>query len=166
MSTSAYQRLARNVREFEKSYPEGLAARLEWWGEALGIDRVRLLRMIGLSRRQAARRKDDDLKAIVENPEWADYALGVEGLLARLITLYKHDWRDLAEKIRESAKAWREEKSRAAGAKGATRRPRARRNGKTSDFWAERIQEGGPDVLGALTSYLIVSQAEADRAES
>jgi hypothetical protein len=61
MSTSAYGKIARNIRELEKTYPEGLAARLEWWGEALGMDRVRLLGMIGLSRRQAARRKDDDL---------------------------------------------------------------------------------------------------------
>jgi hypothetical protein len=163
---TAYQRLARNVREFTKSYPEGRAERLAWWGEALGIDRVRLLRMIGLSRREAERRKDDDLKAIVESPEWADNALGVEELLARLLTLYKHDWRDLAEKIRESAKSWREQTSHAAGAKGAPQRLHARRNGKTSDDWAERIHEGGPDVLGALTSYLIVSQAEADRSES
>jgi hypothetical protein len=122
--------------------------------------------MIGLSRRQAARRKDDDLREIVENLEWADNALGVEGLLARLLTLYQHDWRDLAEKIREAAKTRREETSHGAGAKSATGRPHARRNGKTSDVWADRIHEGGPDALGALISYLIVSQAEADRTES
>lgn len=163
---TAYQRVARNAREFTKSYPEGLAAQLEWWGEALGIDRIRLLRMIGLSRRQAARRKDEDLEAIVESPEWADNALGVEGLLARLVTLYQHDWRDLAEKMREAAKTQREETSHAAVPKAATQRPHARRNGKTSEVWAGRIHEGGPDALGALISYLITSQAEADRVES
>ena len=165
-SRTAYQRLKRNVREFRKSYPEERAARLEWWGEALGIDRFRLLRMIGLPARQAAQRKDDDLKAIVESPEWADNALGLEELLARLLTLHHHDWRNLAEKIRESAKTWREETSPAVGAKGTTKHPHARRNGKTSDVWADRIHEGGPEALGALSSYLITSQAEAERAES
>jgi hypothetical protein len=69
MSTSIYRKVARNAREFEKSYPEGLAAQLEWWRDALGLDRARLLRMIRMSARQAARRKDDDLREIVASPE-------------------------------------------------------------------------------------------------
>ena len=164
MTTS--QKTKRKDRRSEKPYPEGLAARLEWWQEALGIDRVRLLQMIGLSARQAARRKDDDLKEIVEEREWADNALGLEGMLVHLLSFYHHDPRMLAESIRESAAARREETSRAAGAKGANKRPRDMRNGKASDVWAERIHEGGPDALGALISYLITSQAEAERAES
>jgi len=160
------QKSARKARQSEKPYPEGLAARLEWWREALGIDRVRFLRMIGLSARQAARRKDDDLKATVESPEWADNALGLEGLLVRLDSLYQDDPQVLMDGIREAAAARREETSHATGAKSAIRRPYGRRNGKTSDVWAGRIHEGGPDALGALISYLITSQAEADRAES
>jgi hypothetical protein len=163
---TAYQRVARNAREFRKSYPEGLAARLEWWGEVLGIDRVRLLRMIGLSRREAARRKDDDLNEIVESPEWADNALGLEGLLAELLTLYQHDWRDLGEKIRKAATTRRAETSHATGANGAVNLSHAGRNGKTSDVWADRIHEGGDQALTSLITYLIESQAETSRAES
>jgi hypothetical protein len=163
---SVYQRIARQAREFAKSYPEELPAQLEWWSEALGIDRVRLLRMIGLSAREAARRKDDDLKAIVESQEWADNALGLEGLLAVLLTLYQHDWRDLAEKIRKAATTRREETSNASGAKTAVNRSHARRNGMSSDVWADRIHEGGDQALTSLISYLIESQAEASRAES
>src|SRR5438105_13937430 len=116
MSTSAYRKIARNIRELEKTYPEGLAARLEWWGEALGIDRVRLLRMIGMSARQTARRKDDDLNEIVASPEWADNALGLEGMLVHLVSFYHDDPRVLVEWIRESAAARREDTSHSTGA--------------------------------------------------
>jgi hypothetical protein len=160
------QKTRRQARRSEKPYPEGLAARLEWWREALGFDRVRFLRMIGLSRRQAEQRKDDDLKTIVESPEWADNALGLLCGLVHLVSFFRDDPRVLMEWIRESAAARREESSHATGAKSATNRPHARRNGKTSDVWANRIHEGGPEALGALISYLIESQAEADRAES
>jgi hypothetical protein len=159
------QKTKRKARRSEKPYPEGLVARLEWWWEALGFDRVRFLRMIGLSRRQAERRKDDDLKTIVESPEWADNALGLEGLLVRLVTFHRNDPRVMMNGIREAA-AQLEETPQATGVKKTSRRPDARRNGKPSDVWAERIHEGGPDALGALTSYLITSQAEADRSEN
>ena len=159
-----YQKISRNARQFAKSYPEELSAQLEWWSQALGIDRVRLLRMIGLSAQQAAQRKDDDLKEIVESPEWADNALGLEGLLVHLLSFYHHDPRMLAERILESAAARREEDSHGAGAKGAIQRPRARRNGRASDIWAERIHEGGDQAFTSLLHYLIESQAEADRA--
>src|SRR5215472_3686593 len=109
MSTSIYRKVERNARELAKTYPVELAARLEWWGEALGIDRVRLLRMIGLSARQAARRKEDDLNEILKRREWADNALGVEGLLLRLLTFYHHDVRAVAENIRQAAMNRREE---------------------------------------------------------
>ena len=164
-SMTLSQRSKRKARRSEKPYPEGLAERLEWWQEALGIDRVRLLRMIGLSPRQAARRKDDELKRIVESPDWADNALGLEGLLVRLVTFHRNDPRRLMNGIREAA-AQLEETPQSTGVKKTIRRPDARRNGKPSDVWAERIHEGGPDALGALTSYLITSQAEADREEN
>ena len=166
MSTPAYRKIARNVRESEKPYPEGLVARLQWWRAALGIDRVRFLRMIGMSARQAARRKDDDWNEIIASREWADNALGLEGLLVHLVSFFHDDPRVLAEWVRDSVAARREETSHAPGAKSAIKRPHARRNGKDSDVWADRIHEGGPDALGALISYLIESQAEADRAES
>ena len=160
------QRTKRTAGRSEKPYPEGLAERLEWWSEALGIDRVRLLRMIGLSARQAARRRDDDLKPIVESPEWADNALGLEGLLVRLVSLNHNDPRELMKWIRASAALQRPETSHATGPKRPIPRPHARRNGKASDVWVDRIQEGGPDALDALISYLITYQAEADCAES
>ena len=160
------QIIKRKARRSEKPYPEGLAPRLEWWREALGFDPVRFLRMIGLTRRQAEKRKDNDLKTIVESPEWGDNALGLEGLLVHLVSYYRDDPRVLAEWIREAAVARREDTSHATGAKSATKSPHARRNGKASDVWAERIHEGGPQAFSSLISYLIESQAEADRAGS
>jgi hypothetical protein len=166
MSTSIYRIVERNAREFEKSYPEGLAAQLEWWREALGIDRVRLLRMIGMSARQAARRKDDDLNEIVESPRWADNALGLEGMLVRVLSFYHHDWRGLSEEIREAAAARREEASRPTGPASAIKRPHARRNGKASDIWADRIHQGGRQALTSLLHYLVEAEAEGSRAGS
>ena len=140
---TVYERISRQARTFAKSYPKELPARLEWWGQALGIDRVRLLRMIGLSVREAALRKDDDLKEIVEDPEWADNALGLEGLLSLLLSLYQYDWHTLAGNIRKAAATRRGEASPAAGEEGAIQRLHARRNGKMSDVWVGRIHEGG-----------------------
>jgi hypothetical protein len=160
------RKIARNARESEKPYPEGLAARLEWWRAALGIDRVRFLRMIGMSARQAARRKDDDWNEIIASREWADNALGLEGLLVHLVSFFHDDPRVLAEWVRDSVAARREETSHAPGAKSAIKRPPVRRNGKASDVWADRIHEGGPQAFSSLISYLIESQAEADRAGS
>jgi hypothetical protein len=158
------QKVARKARESENPYPEGLAARLEWWREALGIDRVRFLRMIGLSARQAERGKDDDLKEIVESPDWADNALGLEGVLVHLVSFFHDDPRVLAEWIRASAAGRPEETCDATGAKGPTptNRPHARQNGKASDVWADRIHEGGPQAFTSLISYLIESEAEAE----
>jgi hypothetical protein len=122
--------------------------------------------MIGLSARQAARRKDEDLKAIVESPEWADNALGLEGLLVYIVSFYHDDPRELVECIREAAADRREETTHATGSKSATNRLHARRNGKTSDVWAERIHEGGDQAFDSLLHYLIESQVEAGRTES
>ena len=92
---TAYQRLERNVREFAKPYPEGLAERLAWWGEALGIDRVRLLRMIGLSSarggRAEGRRSESDRR---EAGVGGQCPGGGRITGPTLISLYKHDSRE------------------------------------------------------------------------
>jgi hypothetical protein len=163
---SIYRKIEQNVRELEKSYPEGLAARLEWWCAALGIDRVRLLRMIGMSARQAARRKDDDLNEILKRREWADHALGLVELLGRLLSLYHHDLRAVAENIRRASMTRREETSQAARPRSGIKRPQARRNGKLSEILLDRIHQGGSQALTSLYGYLIESQAEAGRTES
>jgi hypothetical protein len=44
--------------KFDRAYPKTLSARLAWWCRVLGIDRPRLLRMMGLSANEATRQKD------------------------------------------------------------------------------------------------------------
>src|SRR5258708_12481 len=93
------------ARKIDAVYPEELSARLQWWADVLGLDRPRLLRMIGLSRRQAAERKDQDLKDILQNADWEANALLVEGGLVTLLSLFHDDGQALAEGIHEMAVA-------------------------------------------------------------
>jgi hypothetical protein len=64
-----YRKTDEFARKFDAAYPEELPARLQWWSKTLGIDRVRLLRMIGMSVRQATQKKDEDLKEILKSPD-------------------------------------------------------------------------------------------------
>ena len=54
-----YKKIDVLAKKFDDAYPEELSARLQWWSKALGINRVRLLRMIGMSARQAGERKGE-----------------------------------------------------------------------------------------------------------
>jgi hypothetical protein len=164
---SIYKKLGAQATKFEKAYPQDLPARLEWWCTNLGIDRVRLLRMIGLSARQAARRKQDDLKEILKDPEWADNALGLEGNLVILLSLHHYDWHALAELIREaSVKTPADESSRPSRRKGETKRLPSAPNGDPPDLLLYRIATGGHESLSALTSYLIGLRNGAGRVQS
>ena len=60
-----YRKTEDLAKKFEAAYPEELSARLQWWSKSLGIDRVGLLRMLGMSARQAEKRKGEDLKEIL-----------------------------------------------------------------------------------------------------
>jgi hypothetical protein len=94
-----YKKIAASARKFEAVYPRELPARLAWWREALGIDPARLLRMLGMSPRQATRRKNDDLQEILANPEWEVNGRIVEEGLCRLLTIFHHDWHLLAAQL-------------------------------------------------------------------
>jgi len=67
---SIYHKIDELAKKFDAAYPDELSARLAWWCAALGIDRSRLLRLIGMSGRQATQRKSVDLKEILKTPEW------------------------------------------------------------------------------------------------
>ena len=45
---------------FEAAYPEELPKRLQWWCRVLGIDRVRFLRMMGMSVIEAKEKKTQE----------------------------------------------------------------------------------------------------------
>jgi hypothetical protein len=164
---SIYKKLEAQARKFEKSYPQDLPDRLEWWCNNLGVDRVRLLRVIGLSARQAERRKHDDLKETLKNPEWADNALGLEGKLHWLLSLYNYDWHALAESIRRSTVETQTEEFVGAGhRRRESKRLPSTANGAQADRLIKRLSEGGRESVPALVAYLIESRDEAERPHS
>ena len=57
------------ANKFDATYPGELSAQLEWWSKTLSIDRPQLLRMIGMSARQAVGRKNEDLTGDPQKPD-------------------------------------------------------------------------------------------------
>jgi hypothetical protein len=150
-----YKRAEDLAKKFDAAYPDELSARLKWWGMALGIDRVRLLRLIGMSRQQAVRTRNAELEEIIKNPKWQENAQLVEGSLHRLLSLFHYDWHALAERIHSPVAEGREERpNRVTRLKGKVPRLEVAPNGTASDLLINRMAEGGPDSLSALFAYL------------
>ena len=77
------------VAEFEREYPESLSDRLKWWARVLGIDRIRLFRLLGLSRAEAARTPLTALPQVVASHE--DRAEMVDEMLGQLLASFDYD---------------------------------------------------------------------------
>ena len=81
------------ARDFESTYtPRSLAERLGIFSSKLGINRVRFLRLLGLSSSDAKEYKNTDKMDEVVNLVGEERARLVEGLLVRLLSLYSYDW--------------------------------------------------------------------------
>lgn len=157
-----YKKIDASATRFEAEYPEDLPGRLLWWSKKLGIDRVRLLRMFGMSERQAKARKGEGLDRILKDPRREANALMIEGGLHRLLALYQYDVKALAEQIHRSlAPQETEEATRVTRRKGAVKRLPYRTNGDASELLLSRIAEGGPQLLSALEAYLAQSVGTA-----
>jgi len=155
------------AKKFDAAYPGELSARLRWWSKTLGIDRVRLLRMMGMSARQAEERKGEDIKEMLKSPDWEANAQVLEGGLHRLLALFHYDWHALAERIHGPvAETAQEEPSRVTRRKGEVKRLRYTPDGDASDLLINRMAAGGPQSLSALLAHLAASPAGAGRAES
>ena len=90
------QKMARELADaFEKAYPADLPERLRWWCRVLGIDRVRFLRMMGMSANEAKEKSSQDWKTILQDHDWLDRGRWVEGKLHELLSLFDYDWRAL-----------------------------------------------------------------------
>ncbi len=145
-----YQKLDAQVRKFTKVYPRERPARLRWWGEVLGFDRVKLLRLLGLSPTQAARRQDEDLESIVADPETEVRAIDLEWMLGELLSFFHYDWHAFADFIRAPVREGVED-------------PPSPRNGEVKhrkDTSAEiehliyRLREPGPGWITVLLACL------------
>ena len=151
-----YKKTAQLAKKFDAAYPQELCARLEWWGKALGIDRVRLFRLIGMSAHQAASMtKPDDLNEVLKDPQWVKNAQMVEGSLVTLLSLFHYDWKVLAARIHSPiSQGQGEGMSRISRRNGEVARLRYTPNGSSSDLVINRMAEGGPESLSALVAYL------------
>jgi len=158
---SIYHKTEKLAQKFEAVYPDELSAQLSWWGTALGISRLRLLRLIGMSARQAAQQKSVDLKKILKTPEWEENARLVEGGLHRLLALFHYDWHCLAEGIHALA-AKAEEPSEVTRRKGKVNRLQHTPNGTGSDLLINRMAEGGRQSLSAILACLAESRVDSD----
>lgn len=162
-----YRQTEALAKKFEAAYPGELSARLRWWSRTLGIDRVRLLRMLGLSARQAEGRKGQDLKEILKDSDWEANAQVLEGGLHRLLALFRYDWHALAERVHAPvAETEQGEPSRVVRGKGEVKRLRETPNGDASDLLINRMAEGGAQSLAALVACPAASQDGAGRADS
>ncbi len=161
-----YSKTARLANRFESVYPSELPERLRWWRTALGIDRTRLLRLIGLSARQAALARAKELKDVLEDAAVRQRAWLLEGSLVRLLSLYRYDWRALAEQLhRPGALPHADEPSRTARRAAEVAPLRHAPSGAAPDLLIDRLAEGGPDSLSGLLAYLAESRNGAGKTE-
>jgi hypothetical protein len=141
------------VAEFERKYPESLSDRLKWWARALGIDRIRLFMLLGLSRAEAARTTLRSLPRVVASHE--DRAEMVDEMLGQLLASFDYDLSALRTTVHSSLSPAPKEKRR------VTRRPAAvvplpyvPRPRAWGGILLNEILAGGPSALPALLSYL------------
>ena len=76
------EQLRQRTADLERDSPEALADRIPWWARVLGIDRIRLLRLLGLSGSEALRTPLTALPRVVDAHE--DRAEIVDELLSHL----------------------------------------------------------------------------------
>src|SRR5947209_2625195 len=81
--------LRRRLANFERKYPDSLAERLAWWAKVLGIDSIRLFRLLGLSDQEASQTPKSALPQVVEAHQ--DRAEFVDDLLNQLLASFDYD---------------------------------------------------------------------------
>lgn len=153
-----YQKTDALARKLEAEYPDDLAGRLQWWSKRLGIDRARLLRMIGVSLQKAKALKNETLETILKDPKRESNALMLEGGLHKLLALFQYDSKALAEQLhRPLTPRATSDQVRVSRRKGEVKRLRYAPNGDASKLLINRMTENGPQSLSALFGYLAES---------
>ncbi len=143
------EQLRQHVAEFERQYPESLSDRLVWWARVLGIDRIRLFRLLGLSGSEAARTPLAALPQVVDSHE--DRAEVVDDMLGQLLASFDYDLQALCSALHRPVEPATREKPRIRRPPGVvfplpyTPGPQARRG-----ILLNEIVAGGPFALRAL----------------
>src|SRR4051812_14707120 len=87
--------------KFDKAYPGTLPERLRWWGQVLGVDCCRFLRLMGMSPQQAEQNKGRDWEEILQDRDWEERGWWLEGQLHRAVATFNYDWEALAEHLHQ-----------------------------------------------------------------
>jgi hypothetical protein len=147
------EELRQRTVEIERDSPEALADRIPWWVHVLGLDRIRLLRLLGLSGAEAARTPLTALPRVVDAHE--DRAEMVADMLDLLLASFDYDLQALRAALHQPAGPATEDQGQGQRRPGAavplpyTPGPRARRG-----FLLNLIVAGGPLAPRALLTYL------------
>jgi hypothetical protein len=150
------QKRARELADaFEKAYPAGLPERLQWWCRVLGIDRVRFLRMMGMSAKEAKEKSSQDWKTILQDHDWLDRGWWVEGKLHELLSLFDYDWRALSERLHQRlVQPEGGEPTQVTRPKGTVEQLPCVPYGDGSELLLNVMAERGLESLSALLAYL------------
>ena len=147
------EQLRRRTEDFERDYPEPLSDRLKWWARVLGIDRIRLFRLLGLSGSEAARTPLTALPRVVDAQE--DRAEMVDEMLGQLLASFDYDLQALRAALHPPAGPAPEGKRLGKRQPGVvaplpyTPSPQVRRG-----ILLNQIVAGGPFALRSLQAYL------------
>jgi hypothetical protein len=147
------EELRQRTADLERESPESLADRIPWWARVLGLDRIRLLRLLGLSGAEAARTPLTALPQVVGAHE--DRAEIVDELLSQLLASFDYDLQALRAALHPPAGPATEEQGQGQRRPGAavplpyTPGPQALRG-----FLLNQIAAGGPLASRALLAYL------------
>jgi hypothetical protein len=143
---AAERRAARLGEEFDESYPDTLAGRLEWLADHLRIDRHCFLRLMGLAPDEVEANLPTSWQTIADR--WGSRALWVEQILSQLIALFGYDWRALADRLHQLAETGQQPEP------GRVERLQTVPPSRREETLLALIGEGGPDVLTWLIEYL------------
>jgi hypothetical protein len=147
------EQLRRRTADFEREYPESLADRIQWWAHVLGIDRIRLFGLLGLSGSEAARTPLTALPRVVDAQE--DRAELVDEMLGQLLASFDYDLRAFRTALHQpggpATEDQRPGKRRPGGVVPLpyTPGPQARRG-----MLLNQVVAGGPFAQRALLAYL------------
>lgn len=150
-----YQKARELANAFEAAYPDELPQRLKWWCHVLGIDRVRFLRLMGMSAKEAKEKKNREWDTILQDRAWAGRGCWLEGKLHELLSFFDYDWKALSERLHHPlVLAEGQEPTHVNRAQGTIEQLRYVPNGDGTELLLNIMAEKGPESLSALLAYL------------
>ena len=150
----SYRKARSLASRFDQAYPEKLPDRLDWLQHFLGINRVRLLRMMGMSAAEATKEKDTGWADLIKKGNWEDNAWWVEGKLYELLALFDYDWKALSDRLHQESEIPPKEPTRLKRHKGDIVKLQYVPSDDGTRILLNQLAKTGPESFSALLSYL------------